>query len=204
MTSRTASRSTTCQPAGPSGRLAQGPPRALIDLLRPLDLHRRRFALGTGATGKHRHDERAVPRSDGRRASVEAGSTAGDRRRRPARRGGAWPGSCCVGRCDAGRTERPRPAGGRGRRDGGRWRAARGRSSGDRPRACRGAAAQLCAVWYGRGALGLASSNHGAHADSAGGARSAVPARVVVAWRCLCRTRTRSVCGRQVPVLCTR
>ena len=100
MTSRTASRSTTCQPAGPSGRLAQGPPRAPIDLLRPLDLHRRRFALGTGATGKHRHDERAAPRSDGRWASVEAGSTADGRRRRPARSGGAWPGSCCVGLLD--------------------------------------------------------------------------------------------------------
>jgi hypothetical protein len=79
--SRTACRSTACKPAGPSGGLARGPPRPPIDLLPPLHLRRRRFASGTGATGKHRHDERAAPRSDGRRASVEAGSTADGRRR---------------------------------------------------------------------------------------------------------------------------
>ena len=155
--SRTACRSTACKPAGPSGGLARGPPRPPIDLLPPLHLRRRRFASGTGATGKHRHDERAAPRSDGRRASVEAGSTTvhptGLRACTPwpaapptavggaaARRGGAWPGSCCVGRRDAGWTRRPRPVGGRGRRDYGRWRTDRGRSSGAQPRACRGAA----------------------------------------------------------------
>jgi hypothetical protein len=97
------------------------------------------------------HRAPAPPASTGTTSAPRRGRTVGGRRSRPAapptavggaaaRRGGAWPGSCCVGRRDAGWTRRPRPVGGRGRRDYGRWRTDRGRSSGAQPRACRGAA----------------------------------------------------------------